>query len=144
MLLSLDSFSIVLAISITILFFPSTTPFCWGVSVTEKCLLIPLSSQYLLNYLETNSPQLSDLKHLIFMSISFSVNSLNNWKQLNVSDFFFNRNIQFMWVMSSTNNKKYISPFNHVVLIGPQTSVLRKIYELILLKHFRLYLDKVK
>ena len=80
---SLDSFNIVLTVSCTYLFFLFATPFCWGVLVAEKCLLIPQVSQNSSNSSDVNYPPLSDLKHLIFISASFSTNAL---KALNFSN----------------------------------------------------------
>ena len=54
--LSLESFNMVLAISSIVLFFLSTTPFCWGILAIDNFLFIPCSPK--------KSQNLFELTHL--------------------------------------------------------------------------------
>ena len=96
--LTLESFNMVLAISYTILFFLSMTPFCWGVLAAKNYIFIPFSSQNYMNYFDMNSPPLSNFKHWILESISFSTISLNILKFLNASNFFFRQYVAIILV----------------------------------------------
>ena len=64
----LYSSSIVLAISMSVRFFLSTTPFCWGVYVAENSCEIPSSSRKVSTFAFLNFVQLSLRTFLIFTS----------------------------------------------------------------------------
>jgi hypothetical protein len=76
-----------------------------------------------MNYFDVNSPLLSDLKHLIFRSVSFSTIYLNILKHSNASDFFLRKKTVIIIVKSSISSIKYCSPFIPFVLIGPHRSM---------------------
>ena len=88
----------------------------------DYCLLIPCSLQKLSNYLDMKSPPLSDLRHFIFKSISFSTSALKYLNLLKATNFYFMRIIHVALVNSSTNNMKYFSPLGLCFLVGPHTS----------------------
>lgn len=89
-LLILESLSIVLAISRTILFFLSATPFCWGILGAEYYILIPWSQNYS-NSFEVNYPLLLYLSHLIFRLVSFSITFLESFNNPTTYDFPFGK-----------------------------------------------------
>src|ERR1044071_4910194 len=73
-----ESANIVLAPSIKVLFFLSTTPFCSGVLATLNCLIIPLDKQKSFRVLFLNSVPLSLLIVLTGREYCFSTCRMKN------------------------------------------------------------------
>jgi hypothetical protein len=67
-------------------------PSCWEV------YFIPWLWQKSMNYFDVNSPPLSNLKHLIFNSVSISTNFFYILKCLNASNFFLRKKIVVIFV----------------------------------------------
>jgi hypothetical protein len=93
--------SMLLALSINVLFILSTTPFCCGVYGVVFWHAMP---HYLQNYSKSfphNSPPLSVLNTLIFLSIWFSTRDLNSLNFLKTYDFFLRKYIHVFLEKSS-------------------------------------------
>src|ERR1044072_542433 len=111
-----------LALSVRVLLILSTTPFCCGVFLTEKCLRIPFSPQNCINFLSVYSVPLSDLKYLIFLPVWFSTSTFQILNLAKTSDLCFNKYTQTFLEKSSTNVTKYLEPPMEGSFVGPQTS----------------------
>lgn len=112
---------IVLAISVTVLFLPLVTPFCWGVLGTVSWWRRPVVLQNDLNSCKVNLPPRSVHKaftnHENWASI-ICLNCLNSWK---TSDFLCIKYFQEYLEQLSMNNRKYELPLMEVVFTGPTT-----------------------
>ena len=117
------SFNILHTKPIMVPFFPSTTPFCYGVYGAVSCFLIPLLSQKLLNALEVNSPPQSLLTLLIFTSFSALGMDLNFLNCFRAFDFSLSRATHIHLKKSSTIKKKYLFPPKVCGFTGPHMDI---------------------
>ena len=95
----LYSESIDLAISIKVLFFLSTRPFCSGVYLVENSYLIPFSSYYSSTLVFLNSLPLSLLTFFTLSSNSFSALVMNFLNMSYVSALSWRKKTHLSWII---------------------------------------------
>ncbi|MFS7952032.1 hypothetical protein Hanom_Chr07g00602171 [Helianthus anomalus] len=103
-----ESSSMVLAVSIKVLFFLSTTPFCSGVLGMLYCLTIPFFTQKASNSLFLNFVPLSLLKLFTGRSNCFSTCVTRSCKMPAVSSFECKKKVHVNLEKSSTITKQYL------------------------------------
>ena len=92
------SFNILLTMSVMVLFFLSTTPFCCSVYLAVNCLCMPFSLQKRRNYFEIYAPPLSILKTFICCPLCFSTRALKWQNFSNTSLLYFKKYTQVFLV----------------------------------------------
>ena len=114
--------SIALAISCRVLFFLSTTPFCWGVLGAAYRCLIPWLWQNLSNSSFWNSPPWSllicTMPPFSCLSCKAKIRKLSN-----ASDLFLRKSTHVYLEKSSTMTKMYFFPAMLSGVIGPMRSM---------------------
>ena len=118
-----ESASMVLAASIRVLFFLSTTPFCSGVLGMLNCLAIPFDTQNSSNSLFLNSVPLSLLKTFTGKSYCFSTFVTNSFRIPAVSSLEWRKKVHVNLEKSSTITSQYLFFLRLMICTGPNRSM---------------------
>ena len=119
---NLASSNIVLPASIRVLFFLSTTPFCWGVPGAENCWVIPLTLQNSSITEFLNSVPLSLLRILTLYLVPVSISLTWSSNISAVSSFLWRKYTQVNLVNSSTMTRVYLFLLMDMTFTGPNKS----------------------